>query len=293
MLAQPSSFQLHQGSNLDVEIRMRPRYIIFSQTQTEAQHGSRNSTNLERPVIQACCMFLNDEVSAASALSNLRKHQERTAQTHFAEHSMPDCQVSRGICQQTEHHPLVGDTGINVSIHFQLRSECHSPTASIQYPTCIGGRKFPVCKLDNSDMVQTNKHMMNNCSNAKALERYCNSQRHNNVLSLLAGWILSTKSTEQELFVDLPPENWNPIDQVFQPASLSSRYRLVINKRAKIFVLALTICHETNLVNSKNYKINKYNTIQNLLQSAYRNFDVQVFTHEIYSSGFIVELNDF
>ena len=42
---------------------------------------------------------------------------------------MPDCHVSRGICQQTEHHPLVGDSGINASLHFQFRAEGHTQTA--------------------------------------------------------------------------------------------------------------------------------------------------------------------
>ena len=131
---------------------------------------------------------------------------------------------------------------------------------------------------------------MNNCSNVKALERY--SQRHDNVVSLLAGWILSTKSTEQELFVDLPSESekWNPIDQVFQPAC---RPDILVIEHSKIFVLELTIYHETNLVNSKNYKTNKYKAIRDLLQPAYRNFNVKVFTHEISSLGFIADLSDF
>ena len=95
-------------------------------------------------------------------------------------------------------------------------------------------------------MTQTNNHVMNNCSNAKALERY--SQRHDNVLSLLAGWIWSTKSTEQELFVDLPSEKWNPTDQVFQPAC---RPDIIVTEHSKIFVLELTIGHETDLVQFK------------------------------------------
>ena len=89
-------------------------------------------------------------------------------------------------------------------------------------------------KLCNSDMTQINKHMMNNCSNAKVLKRY--SQRHDNVLSLLADWILSTKSTEQEYctLIILPSEKWDPIDQVFQPAC---RPDILVIEHSKIFVL--------------------------------------------------------
>ena len=101
----------------------------------------------------------------------------------------------------------------------------------------------PMCKLCNSDKVLSNKHVLNNCSDAKALERY--SQRHDNILSLLANWIWSVKSEDQELFVDLPSEKWNSIAQVFQP---TCRPDILVIDQSRIIVLELTICHETNLV---------------------------------------------
>ena len=55
----------------------------------------------------------------------------------------------------------------------------------------------------------------------------------------------------------------------------------------------MAICHETNLVKSKNYKINKYNNIRDQLQSAYVNYDTHVFTLEISSLSFIGDFNDF
>ena len=143
-----------------------------------------------------------------------------------------------------------------------------------------------MCNLCNSDKVQTNKHVLNNCD--KALKRY--TQRHDNVLSLLTNWILSVKSVDQELLVDLPSEKWNPIVQVFQP---TCRPDIIVIEHSRISVLELTICHETNLVKSKNYKIDKYKNIRNQLQPAYLNYDTHVHTFEITSLGFIADLTDF
>ena len=136
------------------------------------------------------------------------KHQERTAQTHFYSLNI-QCQIVKSVVESVSKQNI-----ILWSVTLESMPQCifsfarkailqQLPTASNLYRWKKNSSL--VCNLCNSDMVQTNKHVMNNCSNAKALERY--SQRHDNVLSLLAGWILSTKSTEQELFVDLPSEN--------------------------------------------------------------------------------------
>ena len=61
----------------------------------------------------------------------------------------------------------------------------------------------------------------------------------------------------------------------------------------KINILELTICHETNLVKSKNYKINKYKNIDACLLDAFRDYSVSVYTIETSTLGFISNLNDF
>jgi len=43
------------------------------------------------------------------------------------------------------------------------------------------------CPLCSSGKVQTNKHVLSNCSSATALHRY--TTRHNDVLKLLIGWL--------------------------------------------------------------------------------------------------------
>ena len=53
------------------------------------------------------------------------------------------------------------------------------------------------------------------------------------------------------------------------------------------------MCHETNLVNSKNYKISKYIDIKSHLHPSYSNYDVQTFTIEISTLGFIGDISSF
>ena len=78
---------------------------------------------------------------------------------------------SRGICQQTKTSSF-GRVTLE-SMHQYIFSFARKATLQ-QLPTASNLHRWkkissPVCNLCNSDMVQTNKHVMNNCSNAKAL----------------------------------------------------------------------------------------------------------------------------
>ena len=233
--------------------------------------------------------YLNDDVTATSALSSLRDHQELTAQTHLFSLNIQGLivkSVTESISRQN-----ITDWSSSVETMPQYIFNFARKALIQQLPTASNLHRWKkiassMCNLCSSDKVQTNKHVLNNCD--KALERY--TQRHDNVLSLLANWILTVKSVNQELLVDLPSEKWQSIVQVFQP---TCRPDIVVIGHSRICVLELTICHETNLVKSKNYKINKYNNIRDQLQSAYVNYDTHVFTLEISSLGFIGDFNDF
>ena len=48
-----------------------------------------------------------------------------------------------------------------------------------------------------------------------------------------------------------------------------------------------------NLLNSKNYKISKFIDIKSHLQPGYSNYDVQIFTIEISTLGFIGDISSF
>ena len=75
-----------------------------------------------------------------------------------------------------------------------------------------------------------------------------------------------------------------PIVEVFQP---NVRPDLVIVQNRQIFVLELTVCHETNLVNSFKYKTEKYKNLNQFLQPKFINFPVNYFPFEISVHGFM------
>ena len=144
----------------------------------------------------------------------------------------------------------------------------------------------PSCALCRKSILQTNKHVLSNCS--AALNRY--SDRYNKILVMIADWIRMHKRTNQRLLVDLPSANFDPIDVAFQSCVHSD---IVICDESKILVLELTICHETNFQKSKLYKLSKYENIQTCLQSNFKNIPVLVFLIEISVLGFISDLKTF
>jgi len=106
------------------------------------------------------------------------------------------------------------------------------------------------CNLCNA--YQSNKHVLSNCSSPVALDRH--SSRHNSILTLLANWLSrSLDSTVFTLCVDLTGD-YNPIDMVFE----TLRPDIVIFNRKSVFILELTIAHETNLEAAESRKDSKY-----------------------------------
>ena len=134
--------------------------------------------------------------------------------------------------------------------------------------------------------LQTNKHVLSNCS--AALNRYL--ERHNKILLIIANWIWTHKRADQRLLVDLPSAEFESIDVAFQS---STRPGIVICEESKILVLELTVCHETNLQKSKQFKLSKYENINTCLQSSFKNIPVQVYSIEVSVLGFISELKTF
>ena len=121
---------------------------------------------------------------------------------------------------------------------------------------------------------QTNKHLLSNCESL--LERY--SERHNKILEKIARWIDSNKSSDQCLAVDLPFPAFHNTDSVFKQ---SIRPDIILYDNSSIAVLELTVCHETNLNKSREYKLSKYEEGNKHLQSHFSHTPVQVFTVEI------------
>ena len=134
---------------------------------------------------------------------------------------------------------------------------------------------------------QTNKHVLSNCS--AALDRY--KIRHNNILVSLANWLAGVKSSCSTLCVDVDDSTaFRSIDTVFQS---TIRPDLVLFDDSKVAVLELTICHESNLLKSRSYKLNKYSDFKLYLNPEFNTHKIELFSIEISVLGFISNITDF
>lgn len=145
----------------------------------------------------------------------------------------------------------------------------------------------PNCPLCNRASPQTNKHVLSNCGSDTALSRY--KDRHNAVLEVLADWIFDTKSANQHLYVDLPSSKFRPISDLFES---DVRPDLVVQLNSSITVIELTICHETNLLKSKNFKLNKYHNIAALLKVKNPKPSLRLLTVEVSTLGFVSDTSE-
>jgi hypothetical protein len=143
------------------------------------------------------------------------------------------------------------------------------------------------CPLCPRGTPQTNKHVLSNCSSATALHRY--TVRHNDILSLLISWIKASISPNQPLYADLSDANVLPVCDLF----CNCRPDLAICDTNSIHILELTICHETNMVASKDYKKNKYRNISACGSSVAANRKITPHFIEVSTLGFISNSFDF
>ena len=121
-----------------------------------------------------------------------------------------------------------------------------------------------------------------------ALERF--KTRHNNTLMTIASWIQGVKSQDSTLCVDIDSDIFNPIDRVFQ---YTIRPDLVLFDASTVAVLELTICHESNLMSARSYKMNKYANYNQHLNSQFNKHLIKLFTIEVSVLGFISDMTDF
>jgi len=147
----------------------------------------------------------------------------------------------------------------------------------------------PMCTLCGINRPQTNLHVLSNCSYQKALDRY--TQRHNNILSIIANWIASSKPGNMQLFVDLSSASFGPIDDVFQTCVRPDL--ILYDGGDNIFVLELSVCHESNLQKTRLYKQNKYVNISQNLTSKFSICAVELYTLEVSVLGFQSDLSEF
>jgi hypothetical protein len=141
---------------------------------------------------------------------------------------------------------------------------------------CAATDLCPRCGL-----VQSNKHVLSNCNCPEALARYLD--RHNRVLKLITNWIKSSLSSPADLYCDLALTGVKHISDLF----VGCRPDLAIVSSNRIAVCELTVCHETNLRASRDYKINKYANIASSRSSLVSQLPVRVYTIEVSTLGFV------
>ena len=132
----------------------------------------------------------------------------------------------------------------------------------------------------NCKMLETENHVLNNCSFAASQGRY--TWRHNAVLRHIVSIIKAKLLPGSVLYVDLPGYN--------SPGDLFIRFRpdLAVVNENSVSVLELTCCYEQNLVKSRDYKKAKYSELN---VTCDLNAVVNLFTLEVSSLGFLNNLD--
>jgi len=135
----------------------------------------------------------------------------------------------------------------------------------------------PRCGAD-----QTNKHVLSNCSSSDALAQY--TSRHNTILEIIAKWIVPKLKQNQTLYCDLRVPGARQVCDLFN----GPRPDMAIVSPRKIVIGELTVCHETNLQKSRDYKLQKYANLEAARASEFRSRPVSVHTIEVSTLGFVV-----
>ena len=140
------------------------------------------------------------------------------------------------------------------------------------------------------DQPQTNKHVLSNCSSVMSLDLY--TLRHNAVLNVLYEWInlsLTSSKSHYKLFADLEGPQFVHVDTVFK----TLRPDIVLVDKQRVVTLELTVCHESNLCKSRQYKTDRYKDIVTNLNADFAHFAVKSFTVEVTTLGLISDISDF
>ena len=110
------------------------------------------------------------------------------------------------------------------------------------------------------------------------------------VLRIIADWLMVQLKNGAELFVDI---NDCPAFQPFSKVFDSLRPDIAIKTESSIITLELTICHESNISSSKDYKINKYKNLDTHLLPSVAHCSLKRFTIEVTPLGFVSDISKF
>jgi hypothetical protein len=224
-------------------------------------------------------LLQNDKNKAAKILS---RQQEDTAANHVSE--LPyQGKVTKTVLENcSEDMVLNWSSTINSLPGFLFNFV--RKAMQLQLPTLAnlmrwGRGSSNLCTLCNS--IQTNKHVLSNCNHPDVLKRY--TTRHNKILELLAHWFTDNVNKDTSVYVDLPCSSFK------QTIDLFTTYRpdIVLVRNNKALVIELTVCHETNLNTSRDYKRGKYKDIAKYKTVLIKDHGVFLSTLEITTLGFL------
>jgi hypothetical protein len=234
--------------------------------------------------------LLMESTSLSSSSSNLVKSQISEAESHFTNLEIQGTAAKSVIENITASNIRVWSEALESIPPFLYQFA--RKALQQQLPTKSNLARWkktpdPTCDLCPGQKAQTNKHLLSNCSNPFILDQYLH--RHNKILELITAWIDQNKSSSQSLFADIDTGS-DPINEVFHD---SCRPDLILTDDSSVLILELTVCHESNLVKSKSYKLNKYKNIAASLRDRWKNHTTKLFTLEISILGFISNLKPF
>ena len=132
-----------------------------------------------------------------------------------------------------------------------------------------------ICSLCNKKS-ETLHHIVSNCSISANEGRF--TWRHNSVLYTILSHVNPIVNDGYLIYAD--------IEGYANPGSLfrSVRPDIVIVKDKKYFIIELTVCFETNLIKSHEYKIDKYKNIK--VEVMDKNVTVEMYAVEFSCLGF-------
>jgi hypothetical protein len=113
----------------------------------------------------------------------------------------------------------------------------------------------PIARYAKNQFHRRTRYVLSNCDAPVSLQRY--TVRHDNILSGMVAWIGQHCSIDHTLYADIQASCSRPVTDLF----VSLRPDIVVVTPDKAVILELTVCHETNLIKSKQYKQNKYKNL--------------------------------
>ena len=128
---------------------------------------------------------------------------------------------------------------------------------------------------------QTQLHVLNNCSVSVNEGRY--TWRHDSVLWTMLYYINQLQNKGYKVFADV--QGYPSTSELFS----NHRPDIALKKNDEIVSIELTICFETNIIKSREYKVNRY---KNLEREVNKNSKLSKVFVEVTSLGFVPKQND-